>query len=114
MQERRDKLEGKTPLVPCTSKQPHRHNRLGDCPQCGCETGDEEDPAEEVVSIGEDAIENYSDVGEQLEHGIECTYAPILLGLQVNPLVTTATYTYPRQYREQTRYTHQVRVMVAD
>jgi hypothetical protein len=30
-----------------------------------------------VVSAGEDPVEDYSDVGEQLEHGIERTYTPI-------------------------------------
>ena len=73
MQKRRDNLEGKTPPVPCASKQPHRHNGLGGCSHCGCKAGDEEDPAEEVVPVGEDTVENDSDVGEQLEHDIECT-----------------------------------------
>lgn len=64
VEERRDNLECKPPPVPRACKQPHCHNRLGECTQCGCETGDEEDLAEEVVSFGEDAVKNDSEVGE--------------------------------------------------
>lgn len=64
MQDGRDNLEGKPPPVPRACKQPHRNNSLGDCPQCGRETGEEEDLAEELVPIGEDSIQNNSGVGE--------------------------------------------------
>jgi hypothetical protein len=59
-----DNFEGKPPPVPRASEQPHCHNRLCDCSQCGCYARDQEDPTEEAVSFGEDAIENDSDVGE--------------------------------------------------
>lgn len=64
MQYRGDNFEGKPPPVPRACEKPHCHNRLGDCSQCGCKTGNEEDLAEEVVSFGEDAVENDSDVRE--------------------------------------------------
>lgn len=64
MEERRDNLECKPPSVPRACKQPHRHNRLGNCTQCGCKTGNEEHFAQKLVTFGEDAVENDSDVGE--------------------------------------------------